>query len=304
MGVSSLTVANGIGALGALLAILTVAYGLFFYRLPVTGSVAVWDVPALLSPLALAMALLSAGVALALGAAAAWWALALLFAVLTVAMGWAGLRRGWDAPLVGRGSQAGRGAQQTASPGAAVQGGLVLTLVTVNLAIVLAWGAVRLTRSAAEPADSLPAVPAAPMVATSVPTDQAAITADATTAPVAAPAPGPTAPPEEGQAVAPAATVAPTLVVLPTATPSAPAAQAPALVVRSAQGVNARRSPDVGAEIVRILADGEELPALGVSADGQWVQATLDDGVQVWVARSFVELNVSVESLPVVPSAP
>jgi hypothetical protein len=296
---SSLTVAGGIGALGALLAILTIVYGLFFYRLPTAGSAAVWNVPATLAPLALGMALLAASLALGTAAAGAlvggwltitWWGLALVFLLLALTLVVAGARHGWAVPVASRSMRPGRAA---AGQGAAVQGGLALTLVTVNLAIVLAWGAMQLTSDV--PTAAAPVANASPTTA---------LVQAATATVVATLAPSPTA------ATATAVpTPSPVLAALPTATPTAlaalpPPVATPALVVRSAQGVNARRAPAVTAEIVGVLADGQELPVRGLSADGQWVQAVLEDGALAWVARSFVELTAPAEILPVVPSEP
>lgn len=65
-------------------------------------------------------------------------------------------------------------------------------------------------------------------------------------------------------------------------------------------GVNARSAPNADAETSAFLTGGTVLPALGRSADGDWIQVSLESGDTAWIFAGTVQLNVDIASLPVV----
>jgi uncharacterized protein YgiM (DUF1202 family) len=69
--------------------------------------------------------------------------------------------------------------------------------------------------------------------------------------------------------------------------------------VTSLIGTNARAAPNTSQPTIQAIPNGAVLPVLGRSADGQWVQVTLDDGTVAWLFTNNVQLNVALESLDV-----
>ena len=99
----------------------------------------------------------------------------------------------------------------------------------------------------------------------------------------------------------PAATVAP--VSEPTATPE----PTPVVALEDAKvsvdtlvGVVSREGPSSDAPAAERLPGGTEVPALGRSADSEWVQVELESGDKVWVFAGAVTLNIDINALPVV----
>ena len=63
-------------------------------------------------------------------------------------------------------------------------------------------------------------------------------------------------------------------------------------------GSNARTEPSTTAETAAFVPGGAELPALGRSADSNWVQVELEDGSTAWIFTGSITLNVPLETLP------
>ena len=74
----------------------------------------------------------------------------------------------------------------------------------------------------------------------------------------------------------------------------------PAIIVTVPDGVNARISPDLEADVETIVPQGAVLPAAGRSTDGQWVQVQLPTGVLAWIFRDTVDATPAVGALPAV----
>lgn len=70
--------------------------------------------------------------------------------------------------------------------------------------------------------------------------------------------------------------------------------------VTNLAGANARATPDREAETTQLLSFGGVLPVVGRSADGEWVQVTLEEGRLAWVLVNAVTLSGDVASLPIV----
>jgi uncharacterized protein YgiM (DUF1202 family) len=104
---------------------------------------------------------------------------------------------------------------------------------------------------------------------------------------------------------------------LPTPTPEAPAEavteaisetgaitpETPILTVtiNAINGVNVRRAPATDdTNIIRLLENGTVLPAIGRTADNQWIQVTLPDAVNGWIATEFLVPSGDITTLPVI----
>lgn len=74
----------------------------------------------------------------------------------------------------------------------------------------------------------------------------------------------------------------------------------PAVIVEIPEGVNARTSPDLEANIETLVPQGAVLPALGRSSDNQWVQVQLPTGVEAWIFRTTITETPAVGALPAV----
>lgn len=116
------------------------------------------------------------------------------------------------------------------------------------------------------------------------PTTEAAPTLEAAASTPAPPTPTPSPEPTA------TATFAPT----PTAT-QIPLVQVQTVFVNTAGGVNARREPDLNAEIIRIVAQNEELLVNADQTD--WIQIALPERQLGWVAAEFVERRSSTVTL-------
>ena len=79
-----------------------------------------------------------------------------------------------------------------------------------------------------------------------------------------------------------------------------------AVAISDAVGVNARATPSAEGELLLVVPNGAVLPALGRSADDQWIQVQLPDGTLAWMARTVVNVSDNIDSAPVggVDSAP
>ncbi len=118
-------------------------------------------------------------------------------------------------------------------------------------------------------------------------------------APTATPAP-PTLTPAPLPTTAPAPTVAATLVV--TAAGATPAA-APATLVITESFANVRSGPGLNYEILGQVKQGDSLPVIGKSADGQWWQITVN-AAPVWVYAQLAQANAAAAAAPIVTPAP
>ena len=59
-------------------------------------------------------------------------------------------------------------------------------------------------------------------------------------------------------------------------------------------------APSTDGESIERVGRGTELTVTGRTADGVWIQVQTLSGVPGWIAIKSVELNVDVDSLPVV----
>lgn len=85
--------------------------------------------------------------------------------------------------------------------------------------------------------------------------------------------------------------------VVSTATPEP---EGPTATVSTLLGSNVRPSPSEDSEPLDTAAMGEVLPAIGRTADGLWVQVSLDGDTSGWMLAATVELNVDIATLPVI----
>ena len=72
----------------------------------------------------------------------------------------------------------------------------------------------------------------------------------------------------------------------------------PVVTIDNLIGSNARTEPSTTAETAAFVPGGVELPALGRSADSNWVQVELEDGATAWIFSGSITLNVPLETLP------
>jgi hypothetical protein len=79
----------------------------------------------------------------------------------------------------------------------------------------------------------------------------------------------------------------------------------PAIVVAVPAGAIARVQPNAQAQELTLLPQGAALPAVGRTADGQWIQVELPDGaLNAWVARSVLSVTSDIDTIPVEGEAP
>ena len=73
------------------------------------------------------------------------------------------------------------------------------------------------------------------------------------------------------------------------------------VTINAINGVNVRRTPATeDTNIIRLLENGTVLPAVGRTADNQWIQVTLPDAVNGWIATEFLVPSGDITTLPVV----
>ena len=80
---------------------------------------------------------------------------------------------------------------------------------------------------------------------------------------------------------------------------ASPSLEDATVTVDNTIGLNTRRTPDAGADVAVFVRGGTVMPAIGRTADGEWVQVALDDGESAWVFAAAVELSVDLDTLPV-----
>lgn len=73
-----------------------------------------------------------------------------------------------------------------------------------------------------------------------------------------------------------------------------------AIAISDTLGVNARTAPSLEGGVVGVVPNGAVLPAVGRSADDEWVQVTLPDSQRAWIFRSAVNVSSNIDSAPVV----
>jgi uncharacterized protein YgiM (DUF1202 family) len=101
---------------------------------------------------------------------------------------------------------------------------------------------------------------------------------------------------------APAADATATPATTPAAAlaPGTPADAAIATITNQL-GANLRSVPDRNANPVITVDNGERFPAIGRTADSEWVQLALPDGTTAWALLGTVSLDTDVNSLPIIP---
>ena len=73
-----------------------------------------------------------------------------------------------------------------------------------------------------------------------------------------------------------------------------------AATINITTGLNARESPSLTANAIRLLGGGESFTAIGRSADNQWVQLRLEEeNKPAWVFAEYVTLSGALNDLPV-----
>jgi uncharacterized protein YgiM (DUF1202 family) len=75
-------------------------------------------------------------------------------------------------------------------------------------------------------------------------------------------------------------------------------AQPNAQVKKMSSTLNLRETPD-GA-VIKELAGGTPLIVIGRTSDNAWLQVKTEDGLSGWVSAAFVELQVPLDSLPII----
>lgn len=73
--------------------------------------------------------------------------------------------------------------------------------------------------------------------------------------------------------------------------------------VDSSIGLNLRAGPGLGHRVILVLADNTALELLGRSADSQWLEARLPEGLGGWVFASYVDVDGDLATLPVTEGA-
>ncbi len=69
--------------------------------------------------------------------------------------------------------------------------------------------------------------------------------------------------------------------------------------VSNLAGANTRATPDRTAKVLTLFPFEAVLPAIGRSADNQWVEVRLEDGQTAWMLTSAVKLSTDIATLPV-----
>ncbi|MFN8487287.1 MAG: SH3 domain-containing protein [Caldilineaceae bacterium] len=71
------------------------------------------------------------------------------------------------------------------------------------------------------------------------------------------------------------------------------------VTVSNLAGANARATPDRTAKVLTLFPFEAVLPAIGRSADNQWVEVRQEDGQTAWMLTSAVKLSADIATLPV-----
>jgi len=73
-----------------------------------------------------------------------------------------------------------------------------------------------------------------------------------------------------------------------------------AIAISDTAGVRARSAPSLEGDVLGFLPNGAVLPAVGRSADNEWVQITLPDNQRAWVFRAVVTVSSNIDTMPIV----
>jgi hypothetical protein len=73
--------------------------------------------------------------------------------------------------------------------------------------------------------------------------------------------------------------------------------------VDSTIGLNLRAGPGLSHRVILVLADETPVEVLGRSANGQWLEARLPEGLGGWVFASYVDVDGDASRLPVTEAA-
>jgi SH3-like domain-containing protein len=87
----------------------------------------------------------------------------------------------------------------------------------------------------------------------------------------------------------------------PGALPPGPPADAAIATITNQLGANLRSVPDRNANPVITVDNGERFPAIGRTAEGDWVQLALPDGTTAWALLGTISLDTDVNDLPIIP---
>jgi uncharacterized protein YraI len=74
-------------------------------------------------------------------------------------------------------------------------------------------------------------------------------------------------------------------------------------VVDSTIGLNLRAGPGLSHRVILVLADETQIELLGRSANGEWLEARLPEGLGGWVFASYVDAAGDTSKLPVTEGA-
>jgi hypothetical protein len=74
----------------------------------------------------------------------------------------------------------------------------------------------------------------------------------------------------------------------------------PLMTVRSLEGANVRKAPDLAAEVFTVLADGTIVPVVGRTEDSQWFLIRINENASGWISTQVVELTREGDNVPVV----
>jgi hypothetical protein len=120
----------------------------------------------------------------------------------------------------------------------------------------------------------------------------------------ALPTPTPTPTPEDGEEEE--ATPTPTPEPTPTPTKEVEISWAESEAVVTNSLLNMRAGPGTNYERVGQVRQGTRLKILGKNAAGTWIKTETPDGTVAWVILTYVDVNVSLETIPVAeaPAAP
>ncbi|HYN90129.1 MAG TPA: SH3 domain-containing protein [Ardenticatenaceae bacterium] len=167
--------------------------------------------------------------------------------------------------------------------------GLLVSLAVSFVLISVLWSA------ASKPAAAIaPAAPTSLPAATTVPTAESpAAVEDAPTTSV---------PTTSAPTVTPVSEAAPAATETPGVPPTATARPAPRAATVAVSLLNVRTGPGVEYPILMALEFDVEVYALGISADGAWVQVILPDMQVGWVSAPLISYDDG-EPLPVVEVA-
>lgn len=103
----------------------------------------------------------------------------------------------------------------------------------------------------------------------------------------------------------PAPTTLPTSISPPAPSPTRlPSPTPPPDAVVNVEALNLRAGPDTVYDKVGLLHKGDELEAVARTTTGDWLEVTAPDGTAGWVFSTYVDLNISLEDIPLATEVP